>query len=187
MFRALRPGGRFVGEMGGKGNVATLRAGIRAELAERGYQVPAEDPQWYPSCEEFVRLYEGVVDDSTRVMLRIRAIYRGRALRSGARAIYQPSKRNVWMEQIADEAGRFRAEQLCTELDTIRAVRRRSKANMVAEARRHRAFALLCSVPGVGPVRASELIAIIGDPHRFRTKRQLWPYAGLAVVTRTSG
>ncbi|HYE26815.1 MAG TPA: methyltransferase domain-containing protein [Allosphingosinicella sp.] len=57
VFGLLRPGGRFVGEMGGKGNVATLRAGIRAELAERGYQVPAEDPQWYPSCEEFVRLY----------------------------------------------------------------------------------------------------------------------------------
>jgi SAM-dependent methyltransferase len=53
----LKPGGRFVGEMGGEGNIATLRAGIRAELDERGYAVPDEDPQWYPSCEEFVRLY----------------------------------------------------------------------------------------------------------------------------------
>jgi hypothetical protein len=53
----LKPGGRFVGEMGGQGNIATLRAGIRDELTERGYPVPAEDPQWYPSVEEFVRLY----------------------------------------------------------------------------------------------------------------------------------
>ena len=29
-------------------------------------------------------------------------------------------------------------------------------------------------------------LAIIATPFRFRTKRQLWPYAGLAVVTRTS-
>ncbi|HYG47417.1 MAG TPA: class I SAM-dependent methyltransferase [Allosphingosinicella sp.] len=57
VFSVLKPDGRFVGEMGGEGNIATLRTGIRAELTERGYSVPADDPQWYPSCEEFVRLY----------------------------------------------------------------------------------------------------------------------------------
>jgi len=57
VFSVLRPGGRFVGEMGGDGNLATLRAGIRAELAARGYPVPAADPQWYPTAEEFSRLY----------------------------------------------------------------------------------------------------------------------------------
>jgi SAM-dependent methyltransferase len=57
VFAILKPGGRFVGEMGGEGNVAELRRGLREELAERGYSVPAEDPQWYPSREEFVRLY----------------------------------------------------------------------------------------------------------------------------------
>lgn len=54
----LRPGGRFVGEMGGAGNLAALRRGIREVLSARGYAVPAEDPQWYPSVEEFTRLYE---------------------------------------------------------------------------------------------------------------------------------
>lgn len=57
VFAMLKPGGRFVGEMGGEGNIASLRDGLRAELSERGYEVPAEDPQWYASCEEFVRLY----------------------------------------------------------------------------------------------------------------------------------
>ena len=57
VFALLKPGGRFAGEMGGEGNIATLRAGLRAELEARGYPVPAEDPQWYPACEEFVRLY----------------------------------------------------------------------------------------------------------------------------------
>ncbi|HEX8574210.1 MAG TPA: class I SAM-dependent methyltransferase [Allosphingosinicella sp.] len=57
VFAMIKPGGRFVGEMGGEGNIATLRSAIRAELAERGHQVPADDPQWYPSCEAFVRLY----------------------------------------------------------------------------------------------------------------------------------
>ena len=57
VFAVLRPGGRFAGEMGGIGNIATLRGGIRDELTARGYSLPADDPQWYPSVEEFVRLY----------------------------------------------------------------------------------------------------------------------------------
>ena len=55
--RALVPGGRFAGEMGGEGNIATLRAGIRAELTGQGYPIPADDPQWYPGAEEFTRVY----------------------------------------------------------------------------------------------------------------------------------
>jgi len=34
--RALRPGGRFAGEFGGKGNVAQVQAALEAELAARG-------------------------------------------------------------------------------------------------------------------------------------------------------
>jgi hypothetical protein len=30
------------------------------------------------------------------------------------------------------------------------------------------------------------LIAILKTPHRFRTKRQLWAYGGLALATSTS-
>lgn len=58
VFALLRPGGRFVGEMGGAGNIAILRAGIRAELTTRGYALPAVDPQWYASPEEFRAVYE---------------------------------------------------------------------------------------------------------------------------------
>lgn len=57
VFKVLKPGGRFVGEMGGEGNIAQLRGAIREELVARGYHLPEQDPQWYPSCEEFVRLY----------------------------------------------------------------------------------------------------------------------------------
>jgi SAM-dependent methyltransferase len=72
VYRALRAGGRFVGEMGGEGNIATLRAGIRAELIERGYTLPADDPQFYASVEEFTRIYEaaGFADIDARIIPR---------------------------------------------------------------------------------------------------------------------
>lgn len=57
VFDLLRPGGRFVGEMGGEGNLAILRKGLRDELTTRGYPLPAEDPQWYASPEAFRTIY----------------------------------------------------------------------------------------------------------------------------------
>ena len=57
---------------------------------------------------------------------------------------------------------------------------------MVVEARRQSGWKPLRSIPFLGPVRVAQLLAVIGTPHRFRTKRQLWPYAGLSVVTRSS-
>jgi SAM-dependent methyltransferase len=57
LFGILKPGGRFAGEMGGAGNLGTLRRGLRDELETRGYALPPEDPSWYPTVEEFVRLY----------------------------------------------------------------------------------------------------------------------------------
>lgn len=57
IFKALRDGGRFVGEMGGEGNLATLRQALRAVLTERGYEMPEQDPAWYAGVETFTRLY----------------------------------------------------------------------------------------------------------------------------------
>jgi transposase len=40
--------------------------------------------------------------------------------------------------------------------------------------------------PQVGPLRSALIVATVDTPHRFRTKRQLWSYSGLAVVTHMS-
>jgi SAM-dependent methyltransferase len=58
IFWALKPGGRFAGEMGGEGNLATLRETLDAELVARGYPPPLESSNWYPSVEEFASVYE---------------------------------------------------------------------------------------------------------------------------------
>jgi len=57
IFESLREGGRFVGEMGGQGNLQALRRGLRDELVGRGYPMPEQDPAWYAGVEEFSRLY----------------------------------------------------------------------------------------------------------------------------------
>jgi hypothetical protein len=57
----------------------------------------------------------------------------------------------------------------------------------LAESRKHGATDLLRRIPYIGPIRAALLIALIQTPHRFRTKRQLWAYSGLALETHSSG
>lgn len=42
-------------------------------------------------------------------------------------------------------------------------------------------------IPSIGPIRAALLIALMQTPYRFRTKRQLWAYCGLALRTYDSG
>ncbi|HEU4705088.1 MAG TPA: methyltransferase domain-containing protein [Sphingomicrobium sp.] len=58
IFRALRLGGRFAGEMGGEGNLARLREALDSELIIRGYAPPPGASNWYPSPAEFAAVYE---------------------------------------------------------------------------------------------------------------------------------
>nr|WP_295661516.1 class I SAM-dependent methyltransferase [Polymorphobacter sp.] len=53
VFRALKPGGRFVGECGGFGNIAAIRAGIRAILLLHGHAVPPVESQVYQTAAEY--------------------------------------------------------------------------------------------------------------------------------------
>ncbi|WP_244462591.1 class I SAM-dependent methyltransferase [Methyloceanibacter caenitepidi] len=57
--RALRPGGRFVGELGGHGNIAAIATALRAVVKARGGD-PAQAVPWYfPTMEEFGALLSG--------------------------------------------------------------------------------------------------------------------------------
>lgn len=53
--RALRPGGRFVAEFGGKGNIATVQAALRTVL---GSSADEQSPWYYPSVGEYSAILE---------------------------------------------------------------------------------------------------------------------------------
>lgn len=53
VFAALRPGGRFVAECGGKDCVKTIHTALIEELNKRGYDGLAASPWYFPSAEEY--------------------------------------------------------------------------------------------------------------------------------------
>jgi trans-aconitate methyltransferase len=54
--RALKPGGRFVGEMGGHGNVAAISTALRASLRARGVAPEASFGWFFPTEQQFAAL-----------------------------------------------------------------------------------------------------------------------------------
>ncbi len=53
VVRVLKPGGRFVGEFGGHGNVAAIAVALSAVLARRGIDAAPVDPWYFPSAEAY--------------------------------------------------------------------------------------------------------------------------------------
>jgi trans-aconitate methyltransferase len=58
VVRALKPGGRYVGEFGGHGNIAAIRVALRAVLAARGYRTDPQETSYYPTAEAFREILE---------------------------------------------------------------------------------------------------------------------------------
>jgi len=136
--------------------------------------------------KELVRGYETLSVDTQRTMVRIKAIYRARGIRTPGRAVYQPQQHEQWLEQITEAGAQQRARWLYEQLDHLRPLRRRAKQALLAESRKHRAVGLLRTIPQLGPIRAALIVATIDSPHRFRTRHQLWSYSGLAIITHMS-
>jgi trans-aconitate methyltransferase len=58
IYRALKPGGRFVAEMGGQGNIAAIRTALQTTLAPFHIDAEAAAESFYPSPKVYRRLLE---------------------------------------------------------------------------------------------------------------------------------
>ncbi len=58
IYRSLKPNGRFVAELGGFGNVATIRNALYEALRDRGIDPQESDPWFFPTVDEYRTLLE---------------------------------------------------------------------------------------------------------------------------------
>ena len=135
---------------------------------------------------ELVRSYLTISKDLVRVMTRVKALYRSWAIPCTGKQVYAPRYRAQWLGKISEAGVRRRAEFYYQQLDALRALRQQVRRELLEESKKHKAWKLLCQIPSIGPIRAALLIAILQTRHRFRTKRQLWAYGGLAIETHSS-
>jgi transposase len=139
------------------------------------------------TLKELSRSYLTITKDLTRVMSRIKALYRGWAIPCGGTTVYAPRHRAEWLAKIVEPGVRLRAQRLYQQLDLLQPVRQEARRDLLLESRKHKAVKLLGQIPSIGPIRSAMLVALLQTPHRFRTKRQLWAYSGFALQTHDSG
>jgi transposase len=139
------------------------------------------------TLRELARSYLALTQDLTRVMNRLKALYRSWAIPCTGTRVYAPRHRDEWLQKLPPAGVRRRAERLYRQFDVLQFLRQEARRELLAEGRKHQATRLLRQIPYLGPIRAALLVAFLQTPHRFRTKRQLWAYSGLALETRISG
>lgn len=159
-----------------------------AELLRNGsLRAVYHGEQGVRALKELARNYDCLVRDTTRVMNRLKAIFRGRAIGCAGHQVYRYEQRQEWLEKLKKEPGaKQRAGFLYEQLTMLQRLRKEARQALLKEGRRQKGYQVLVSIPLLGPVRVSQIMAVVETPFRFRHKRQFWTYIGLAVVTQTT-
>jgi hypothetical protein len=87
-------------------------------------------PVYHGECgvrmlQELSRCYLTITKDLTRVMNRIKAVYRSWAIPCAGQTVYAPRHRSGWLEKLAQAGVRRRAEQLYAQLDKLVQIRQK--------------------------------------------------------------
>jgi hypothetical protein len=114
------------------------------------------------TLRELVRSYQTISKDLTRVMNRLKALYRGWGIPCAGTRVYAPRYREEWLSKIAQAGVRRRAELLYQQLDGLQALRRNLRPEFLAESRKHKAAKLLRQIPYIGPIRAARCARATG-------------------------
>ena len=136
---------------------------------------------------ELARSYLTIVEDQSRVMNRLKALYRSWGIACAGRDVYYIRHRVQWLEKLREPGVATALNGFMNNWTGCNDCADRRGDDLLVESRKHSISSKLRQIPYVGPIRAALLIALLQTPHRFRTKRQLWAYSGLALETHTSG
>lgn len=140
----------------------------------------------YRALREAVRAHSTAVKEQTRAKNRFRSLLRSRGVPELDETIYDPEFREHWVKKLP-QAYRQRAAWLGQQIDAASAAHTLAEKWLKDEGQKLVDVRRLKTAPGLGDVRAAQIVAIVVTPHRFRTKRQFWSYCGLGIVTRASG
>src|SRR5271157_1529220 len=165
----------------------TIDARKLAELLRAGLLSPVYHGQNSTAAVKHLgRSYAALTEDTTRIMGRLKALYRSQAIACAGKKPYGSRHRDEWLAQLAGSGLQRRARRLYQELDLVQQLRRDARQDLIVECRKHNQTKWLRTIPWLGPIRVALLLGRVQTPHRFRTKRQFWAYCGLALETRSS-
>lgn len=134
---------------------------------------------------EAVSSYDAFTKHTTRAKLQLRFLAVSRGMKVSRQHLLNEKARAEIL--VALPAARQLRAQLHAELvDSIEELRLRAHKQLAIEAKKNSEVQRLMEVPGIGLIRAAQIVAAVMTPQRFRTREQFWSYCGLGIVTRSS-
>lgn len=131
--------------------------------------------------------YYSLNQQITRFKNKLKAAFRQEAIPTAGGRIYAEEQHEKWLKQLRHRKHlHHTARQSFKLIDLLEELKEQTYKAMVQIAQKQKAFALLQTMPGVGPVIATGYLAMIETPHRFSCKNKLWNYACLANLRHTS-
>lgn len=143
-----------------------------------------KSPHALTELRQAARGYLAIRRDMVRAKCRLNSLYRSRGVQPTSE-IYDPDARESWLRKLPP-SHRPVAELLSSQVDGVSRSCKDAERLLLEQAKLAPAARRLATAPGIGPIRAALLVAIVVTPARFRTTRQFWSYSGLGVVTRSS-
>jgi trans-aconitate methyltransferase len=125
IHRSLRPGGRFVAEMGGHGNIAAIRVALQSVMANYGIDSEEAAASLFPSPDSYSRLIQAAGFRVESIVL----IPRPTPLPSGMETWLNTFRNGVLDRLVPDE----RAEALARTVELLRPVLCDSDGNWIAD------------------------------------------------------
>lgn len=160
-------------------DASTLADLLRADLIAESYIPTKEIRQW----RELTRERRIFVKQQTQLINRIRAILTKRGIALPTKELGK--KAMGWLEEIAELD-----DVLYHYMNLLKYLQRELKileGRIKDLAYKNKDAELLMSIPGIGPLRAMDILTEIGDVARFLSADKLCSYAGLVPGVRQSG
>ena len=137
----------------------------------------------YMNLRALVSGYDDLLGVITREKNRYKALYRHVAIPTEGAKFYKDQE---LLKKLPTDAQHYVACTLFEQIDLLEEQRRGYEERFAANVERYKEMKLLTSIPGIGPIRANQLVAIMVTPHRFEDKYHLNSYAKLTKHPRES-
>jgi transposase len=167
-----------------------VRMQIRNGLVVRYF--PELDHHWGSSLTENLAIVRWCLDprkissmDFEDFLCRVTRRDRGMRQLKRLKRIYEAATRSIGCPM--DEAAEFEARLLVDRLEAIREQIERTETEIKDICDGFPSYRLLLTIPGFGPYVASIVLARIGDPHRFKGRKQVIRLAGYDLNAKRSG
>lgn len=161
-----------------------------AQLARGGYVKEVHHALGHRQrFRELMGAYHDSVKGTTRIKNKVKAKFRGNGIHCTGATVYSKTHRQEWRGKLPQENTTILliVDGLWRQLDQSEETEKELLVAAKAQAKQYPEIKLFEALPGIGFISAATISAILETPHRFASKKKVWMYSGLGVVTRSSG